>query len=322
MNFDRRITPARADLADERLRGAVAAARFSAGVVKRVVAPSTPLRPHPSPESPIDTEALAGEPVTVYDEHEGWAWGQLAADGYVGYLSAEALGSPDPAPTHRVAALRTFVYPGPNLKLPHLAHLSLGAAVAVQGQEGDWARIGPAAFVFSGHLAPLDSHEPDFVTVAERFVGTPYLWGGKTSLGVDCSGLIQLSLSAAGIEAPRDTDMQEKALGLPVETGPGLFGLRRGDLIFWKGHMGVMLDPERLLHANGHHMAVAVEPLREAEERIRLKSFGPIVAVKRLPGPARDKGLRDRSTTPPKRGPESRAAGCPQATPPPRARGA
>jgi cell wall-associated NlpC family hydrolase len=287
MPFDRRITPARADLADARLRGTVEADRFSTGTARRVAAPSTPLRAHPSPEVPFDTEALMGERITVYDEHEGWAWGQLAADGYVGYLSAEALGPPGPAPTHRVASLRTFVYPAPNLKLPHLAHLSLGAAVSVfgqnLGQDGEWARIGPAAFVFAAHLEPPGACAADFVAVTERFVGTPYLWGGKTSLGLDCSGLIQLSLAAAGIEAPRDTDMQERALGRPIELRSDLSGLERGDLIFWKGHMGVMLDPERLLHANGHHMAVAVEPLREAEARIRLKSFGPIVAVKRLP---------------------------------------
>ena len=142
MTFDRRITPARADLADERLRGTVAAPRFSTGAARRVVAPATPLRPHPSPEVAIDTEALMGERVTVFDEHEGFAWGQLEADGYVGYLSSEALGDPEPPPTHRVAALRTFVYPGPNLKLPHRCHLSLGAAVAVIGRDGEWACIG------------------------------------------------------------------------------------------------------------------------------------------------------------------------------------
>lgn len=283
MNFDRRITPARSDLADERLRGTVDATRYSAGTVRRVAAPSTPLRPHPSPEAPFDTEALMGERLRVYDEHEGWAWGQLETDGYVGYLSAEALGPEDPAPTHRVAALRSFVHPGPNLKLPPLAHLSLGAAVPVLGREGEWAKIGSAAFVFAAHLKPLGENESDFVAVAERFLGTPYLWGGKTSLGLDCSGLIQLSLAAAGIPAPRDTDMQLEALGEPVMPAPDLSGLARGDLIFWKGHMGVMLDPERLLHANGHHMAVAIEPLRVAEERIRLNSYGPIVAVKRLP---------------------------------------
>src|SRR5829696_2062397 len=282
MSFDPRITPARADLADERLRGAVEAPRYSTGTLMRVAASSTPLRSHPSPEASIDTEALRGERVRVYDEHEGWAWGQLESDGYVGYLSTEALGPEDPAPTHRVAALRTFLYPGPNLKLPPLRHLSLGAAVPVIGRENEWARIGPTAFVFAAHLAPLDSRERDFVAVAERFLGTPYLWGGKTSLGLDCSGLIQLALAAAGIKAPRDTDLQEKALGRPVALAPDLSGLKRGDLIFWKGHMGVMLDAARLLHANGHHMAVAIEPLAEAEERIRLKSFGPIVAVKRL----------------------------------------
>jgi cell wall-associated NlpC family hydrolase len=282
MSFDRRITPARADLADERLRGAVEAPRYSTGKLMRVAAPSTPLRPHPSPEVSIDTEALMGERVRVYDEHEGWAWGQLESDGYVGYLSAEALGPEDPAPTHRVAALRTFVYPGPNLKLPPLQHLSLGAAVPVIGRENEWARIGPTAFVFAAHLAPRDRHESDFVAVAERFLGVPYLWGGKTSLGLDCSGLIQLSLAAAGIAAPRDTDMQQQALGEPFAITPDFSGLRRGDLIFWKGHLGVMLDASRLLHANGHHMAVAIEPLREAEERIRLNSYGPIVAVRRL----------------------------------------
>jgi cell wall-associated NlpC family hydrolase len=282
MSFDPRITPARPDLADERLRGTVEAPRYATGRLMRIVAPSTPLRPHPSPEVSIDTEALLGERVRIYDEHEGWAWGQLESDGYVGYLSAEALGPEHPAPTHRVAALRTFVYPGPNLKLPPLQHLSLGAAVSVIGREKEWARIGPTAFVFAAHLAPLASHESDFVAVAERFVGVPYLWGGKTSLGLDCSGLIQLSLAAAGTEAPRDTDMQQAALGEPVAPGPGPSGLSRGDLIFWKGHAGVMLDAERLLHANGHHMAVAIEPLREAEERIRLNSYGPILAVKRL----------------------------------------
>src|SRR5829696_7805712 len=287
MNFDRRITPARADLADERLRGTVEAPRFSTGAAKRVVAPSTPLRPHPSPEAAIDTEALMGERVTVFDEHEGFAWGQLEADGYVGYLSSEALGNADQLPTHRVVALRTFVYPGPNLKLPPRCHLSLGAAVAVVeqgvGRDGEWARIGDTRFVFAAHLAPLDVHEPDFVAVAERFVGTPYLWGGKTSLGLDCSGLVQLALAAAGIGAPRDSDMQERELGEPVAIPAELSGLRRGDLVCWKGHIGVMLDPERLLHANGHHMALAVERLSEAAERIGVKSYGPITAVKRLP---------------------------------------
>ena len=224
-----------------------------------------------------------GEGVTVFDRSDGWAWAQLETDGYVGYLPSAGLAAPEPAPTHRVAALRTFVYPGPNLKLPPSGFLSFGAAVTILSTEGEYVGITPDSFVFAGHLAPLQAWEPDFVAVAERFVGTPYLWGGKTSLGLDCSGLVQVALAAAGIPAPRDSDLQERSLGEAVAATPDLSGLRRGDLVFWKGHVGIMLDAERLLHANGHHMLTAIEPLRMAEERIRTKSFGPITAIKRLP---------------------------------------
>ena len=282
MSFDRRITPHRPDLADERLRGQLEAERFAAGTVMRVTAPATGVRRHPSPDAPLDTEALMGERVTVYDEHEGWAWGQIHTDGYVGYLSAEALSPSALEPTHRVGALRTFVYQGPNLKLPVMGHLTLNAAVAVAEQQGEYARLATGGWVHAVHLIDLDAHAPDFVAVAERFVGTPYLWGGRTSLGLDCSGLVQTALAAAGIPAPRDSDMQEEALGALVELRPDLSGLQRGDLVFWKGHVGVMLDAERLVHANGYSMDTWIEPLRVAEERIRVKSYGPITSVKRL----------------------------------------
>ncbi|HEX2134637.1 MAG TPA: NlpC/P60 family protein [Microvirga sp.] len=283
MSFDRRVTPYRPDLADERLRGRVDAERFATGAVKRVIAPSAPLHRHPSREGPLDTEALMGELVTVYDEHEGWAWGQLHADGYVGYLPRDALGDPGPEPTHKVRAIRTFVYPGPNMKLPYMGFLSFGARVAVADVDGEFARLATGGFVFAQHLAEAGAHEPDFVAVAERFLHTPYLWGGKTSLGIDCSGLTQIALVAAGIAAPRDSDMLERDVGTPVAVEADLSGLRRGDLVFWKGHVGMMADATRLLHATAYTMTTYLEPLAVAEERIRLKSFGAITSIKRLP---------------------------------------
>lgn len=282
MSFDRRITPARADLADERLRGQIEAERYTRGTVRRVVATFAPLHRHPSREAPVDTQAIFGEAVTVYDEHEGWAWVQLHEDGYVGYLPGEALGEPGPAPTHKVKAIRTFVYPGPHLKLPHRDYLTLGATLAVTGTEGDYAQLADGGWVYGPHLAALDAREPDYVAVAERFLHTPYLWGGKTSLGIDCSGLAQTVLAAAGIRAPRDTDMQERALGTAVAVTPDLAGLARGDLVFWKGHVGLMMDETAFIHATGHSMTVMIEPLAVAEERIRKTSYGPISSIKRL----------------------------------------
>jgi cell wall-associated NlpC family hydrolase len=282
MSFDRRITPFRADLADESLRGQVEAERFTTGTVKRLVTSFAPLHRHPSREAPVDTQALFGESVTVYDEHEGWAWVQLHDDGYVGYLHGIALGEAGPEPTHRVGAIRTFIYPGPNLKLPYESHLTLNSKVSVTETQGDYARLATGGWVYAPHLVTLDACETDYVSVAERFLHTPYLWGGKTSLGIDCSGLAQTALNAAGIKAPRDSDMQEQQLGTPIEARPDLSGLRRGDLVFWKGHVGLMMDETRFIHATGHSMTVMIEPIAVAEERIRRTSYGPISAIKRL----------------------------------------
>jgi cell wall-associated NlpC family hydrolase len=282
MSFDRRITPVRADLADERLRGQVEAERFTTGTVKRVVTTFSPLHRHPSREAPVDTQAIFGESVTVYDEHEGWAWVQLHDDGYVGYLSSATLDEPGPEPTHKVQAIRTFVYPGPNLKLPFHDYLTLNSKVVVTETEGNYARLATGGWVFAAHLSGLDAFEADYVSVAERLLHTPYLWGGKTSLGIDCSGLAQTVLTAAGIKAPRDSDMQEQQLGSPVEVKADLSGLKRGDLVFWNGHVGLMMDEATFIHATGHSMTVMIEPLAVAEERIRRTSYGPISSIKRL----------------------------------------
>jgi cell wall-associated NlpC family hydrolase len=280
-SFDRRLTPARPDLAAEHLRGLVGAPRFVEGRKMRVVAASAPLRRFPQAEASLETEALFGEAVTVYDESEGWAWAQLERDQYVGYLPSTTLGAPS-APTHRVAALRTHSYPGPAIKLRPRMALSLGAQLRVVGREGDFAVSGEGHYLWARHLAEVDAREPDAVAVAERFLETPYLWGGRTSEGVDCSGLVQTALMAAGIASPRDSDMMEATLGEPVAIDDPEAGLAPGDLVFWKGHVGIMRDPVALLHVNGWHMKTVCEPLAQARDRIAANGGGQLTSVRRL----------------------------------------
>lgn len=268
--FDPRLTAARADLAAKELKGKVTAARYVDGRVYEVIEPQAPLRREPAPDAPLATEALKGERVTIYDTNEeGWAWGQLAADGYVGWLPANALAPPGPPPTHKVAALRTLAFPGPSIKLPPIEALPLGAVVAVASIKDRMAVTSSGAYVPAAHLAPIEIYQPDFVAVAERFLGVPYLWGGKTVLGLDCSGLVQIALAACGVTCPRDSDMQEEALGTPVAPAADLTDLQRGDLIFWQGHVAIVRDRLSFLHANAFHMAVAIETVAEAIARIR-----------------------------------------------------
>lgn len=266
--LDPRLNAYRGDLAAAALRGQVETPRYAEGERRQVIEEAAPVRRAPRFDAILDTQALFGETLTVYDEREGWSWAQLDGDGYVGYVPTDALSAEIVPPTHRVRALRTYVFTAPERKVPPLRLLSLNAGLAVVDEADGFVRLHDGGFVFAAHAAPVGEVEADFVAVAERFLGTPYLWGGRTSIGIDCSGLVQLALVTSGVQAPRDSDMIEAALGTALPDPADLGALRRGDLLFWEGHMGVMLDEARLLHATAHHMATVIEPVGDTASRI------------------------------------------------------
>jgi cell wall-associated NlpC family hydrolase len=278
---DPRLTPARPDLAAKYLEGRIEARRFVAGEEFEISDAIAPLRGAPSSDAMLLTQALMGERVTIYDRNgEGFAWGQLNGDGYVGWLPDRALAKPAAAPTHRITALRTFAFPGPSIKLPPVDTLVMGAAVTVIRDDGVFAVTRGGWYLPRQHVGPIDRHADDFVAVAEQFAGTPYLWGGKSSLGIDCSGLVQVALNAAGIGCPRDSDMQQDGLGRALDAAEAK-KLRRGDLMFWKGHVAIARDADTIVHANAHHMATTIENASEAIARIKAAG-SEITAIKRL----------------------------------------
>jgi cell wall-associated NlpC family hydrolase len=269
---DKRLTPARPDLAASSLKGQVEAARFVDGEEAAVVWGRVSLRAGPSHDSGQVSELLFGEIVTVYERKDGWAWLQARTDSYVGYARASGLGPAFETDAH-VIQLLTPLLSAPDVKSPLRDMLPLNARVKRGRQEGNFAAVADG-FLSARALATADSAAPDFVAVAERFIGVPYVWGGKTFQGLDCSGLIQTALQAAAIACPRDTDMMEQGLGHAIARDQ----IKRGDLVFWKGHVGVMRDANTLLHANAFHMQVSSEKLDAATARIAT----PVTAIKRL----------------------------------------
>jgi cell wall-associated NlpC family hydrolase len=272
---DPRLNPWRDDLAAAHLRGEVDAPNYVAGTAKQVTAPVAALRRSPADGAMQDSQLLYGDIFSIYEEKNGWAWGQAEADDYVGYVPADAFDAPQ-AVTHRLTALRSFVYRAADIKSRPLMALSFGAQLSVVGEKAGFATLAHGGFIYAAHMAAIDMYETDAVAVARLFIGAPYLWGGREATGLDCSALVQAALMACGQACPRDSDMQEAVLGQAVEAP------QYGDIVFWKGHVGFISGDNLLLHANAHHMAVAEEPFNAACARIEAAGGGAVTAIKRL----------------------------------------
>ena len=276
MSYDARITPIRDGVAGQSLEGLVRAEVYLEPKVLTCVATAAGIHRAPDAASEQMDQLLFGEIFEVIEEEGKFLWGQARRDGYVGFVEAGALARVEADPTHQIAALRTYAFAGPSIKTRASGPYSLGSLVVVEAEEGKLSKVAGAGWMATAHLAPVGEFETDMAAVAERYLGAPYLWGGRESLGLDCSGLVQQALFACGRACPRDTDQQE-ALGQAI--GRADFG--RGDLVFWKGHVAIGLDAERIIHANGHHMMVAIELLETAISRIDAAGVGQPTSFRR-----------------------------------------
>lgn len=271
-SLDHRLHAYRPDLADSSLRGKVDAAAFTQGTRKRIIVPVSDLRSKPEPTSGPQSQLLYGDEVTVFEQANGWSWVQALRDGYVGYMPDAELGDIGNAPTHRICVPRTFIYSGADLRFRQTNTLSLGSAVVitefVENRGSRYGLLADGTAIFAKHLRAIDEVADDYVTSAESLLNTPYLWGGASGFGIDCSALVQLAMLDTGRNVLRDSDMQGDNLGDIIEAGEDYANLQRGDLVFWPGHVAIMASPDMMIHANGHTMTVCYEPLREAVDRI------------------------------------------------------
>lgn len=276
-----RLLPARSDLAAAHLKGQVEAERFVNPVDMQVSAGVTAIRREPRDDGEMDQQLLFGESFAILEERDGWAWGFSRHDGYVGWVDMAALSSHVQTGTHRIFALRTYLFSQPDLKSAPHCLLSMNAKIADGERRGRFVNANGRGWVFEGHLVPLDHAEPDYVAVAERFVGAPYLWGGKESLGLDCSGLVQTSLEAAGIQVTRDTSTQEPEFAERWTLIDTDAPRQRGDIVFWAGHVGLMVSDTHIIHANATFMETTIEPVAETERRA-VGNGSPATSVVRI----------------------------------------
>lgn len=274
--MDRRITPANGRVAARHLQGQIQAEAFVDAVPRRVA--TTLANLHRSPDGPRERQLLFGDRFDVLEDRDGWSFGQSEKDGYVGYIASMLL-EEGPAPTHWVMTPASHIYTQEDIKSAEVMRLNFGAQVTVVHEVKKFFQTDNGLFIPKQHLRPIGNHFSDPASVAQLFFGVPYLWGGNSSTGIDCSGLVQAALLACGIPCPADSDMQKSLLGEELPEGAVL---QRGDLIFWRGHVSMMVDEETMIHTNAHAMSTTYEPVEKAIRRIDAQGEGPVIARKRL----------------------------------------
>lgn len=274
--LDRRIHAARGDLADLALAGVLFSAHYARAVPLTCVAPGTGIFSAAASTSEAISELLRGEIFHALDVMTDWAWGFCGHDGYVGYIRRDALDVLE-TPSHRIIVKSAPLFSAPDIKSPIADHWPGGALFSGEVQGGFVACA--EGFIHVRHAEPVEAKPADWVAVAERYLGQPYIWGGRGHRGIDCSGLVQVALGQAGISVPRDTDLQCEGIGSPIDSDAAL---KRGDLVFFPGHVGIMSDARTLLHANAHWMTVVKEPLADVVARLADAHPQPIIARRRI----------------------------------------
>ena len=276
--IDRRINAFRDDLAAAALVGIVTAPRYSDGVYRRCSASSAMLHGAPGDDAVAVSELLFGETFIVFDSIGGWAWGQCLHDHYVGWLRGAVLAPHGAVPaTHWIVAPTAPVFAAADLKARVVATLPMHARI-VAGESASGFVAAAGGFVHHRHVRPLTAHRADPVAVALDFAGTPYVWGGRRRDGIDCSGLTQAAIRACGVFCPRDADQQAAAFAVidPADR-------RRGDLVSFPGHVGLLADADTLVHANAHWMTTLAEPLADAAARLAPTAFHRLPTVAATP---------------------------------------